>query len=234
MKAKVRFLGDDYEFDTFGPNDHVSSILLSGRMYEPDLLTWMASLDIKPGSAFIDCGAYLGTHSCFAMKRLGMFPYAFEPHRRARDKARANLEANTPDELSSKREKQYRLFAGAISKKGGTFSMSFPENSPDRSRMNYGNAELVHNPDGAIPSWTGEAILGELPYFRKAGLIKIDCEGMSFEVLMEMRPLLRKYRCPVCIEGSREQLGPVLERLGYRHDGEFCATPVQAYVHYTY
>jgi len=230
MIANITFLGTDYTFDTFGPNDHVSRILLSGKMYEPDLLGWVGSLGVKPGSIAIDAGAYLGTHSCFFMKHLGLKAYAFEPNRRSKDKAKVNLDAANPPVKGSS-QKLYRLFYGALSVQGGKFSLRFPENAAGRSRLNYGNTELVPDPNGSVHSWGAKALFEEIPQHSKVGFIKIDCEGMSIEALRALMPIINKFKPPLSIEGSRDEIDQLLYPAGYEWEGQFCATPTQGYVH---
>ena len=218
-KAKLTFLGEEYVFDTFGPEDHVSRILLSGSMYEAPLLEWLSQFDWVPGQLAFDIGAYLGTHSSFFSKGLGLTPLAFEPHTRAYEKAKANLAGNAPKATG------HRIFKAAISEQGGMFSLASP-----MGRNNYGHTECFPDSKGRVGSLTGKMILEEIPKGRHVCLMKIDAEGMTIEALRSMMPIITKHYPVLCIEGERAEIAAELPIGMYRWATEHGATPMQCFL----
>jgi FkbM family methyltransferase len=219
--AQVDFLGKQYRFATYGAQDHVSRILLSGAMYEAPLLEYLASFDWPQGSIALDVGAYLGTHSSVFAKQLGLVPWAFEPNRRSYSLAMKSLEANI---RPMGKGKAYRLFLAPVGPQGESFSLRSPSGG-----ANYGNTECVPDPDGRLRSYSCSMLMQELPKGKHVCLVKIDAESMSLPVLRELMPLIQQDMPFLCVEGTRPEIDPLLP-WDYVWGGQFGATPMQVYI----
>ncbi|MHA7293563.1 FkbM family methyltransferase [Arthrobacter sp. HLT1-21] len=196
--------------------DHIGAALLSNNsFYELDFLRQLKAI-LRPGSLVIDVGANIGNHSLFFAIECACRVIAYEPVSSTADILNRNIDLNFSYGLIEPR----RIALGAAA--GSARLKRLPEN-------NVGGAQLVSDGFGSIPLSSLDQEYFDMP----VSLIKIDAEGMDFEVLSGGMDLIERDRPLLSFEAAtgteREALREMMLSIGYAGLGVFNATPTYLY-----
>jgi len=144
--------------------DHIKSILLAGKPWEPYLRGYMAKY-IRKNSQVVDVGAHIGTHTVYFSTLVGERGqvYAFEPQLKIFLELNANLLAN--------RANNVKTFRYALGDKMGRIEMNKSEIE------NEGGTAVGHGGDRA------DQITLDSLKLNNVSFIKIDVEGYEDHVL---------------------------------------------------
>ncbi len=209
----------------------------SSSFYEHDLLEHLAARGPR-GGIFIDAGANVGNHSVFFGKFLAEAVVSVEPSPEFARLLTRNLKAN--------RVHRNMVIAEGLGATPGWARTYLPPGAgrnPGMTRLkvlrSQGPSEGSHGPpedrgesDCAIRVTTlddvatrAEQQFGPLPI----RFLKIDVEGMEADVLRGGEKMLQRHRPQLAVElfneGVLREVTDILERMGYRSVGRFCATP---------
>jgi len=185
---------------------------------EKGTIEWLTR-DLRPGDVFYDVGANIGTFTIFAGRRLGDTGriIAFEPHIPNANSLIENIFLNGL-------EKKVRLVTAALTDRDGYNQFNYHSMYAGASTSQYGRhsyegqsfdplfVELKHG--CTIDGLCGAKII-EPP-----NLVKIDVDGLDFEVLAGMRGVLASAARPraVQIELGTESTPKIMglcQELGY-------------------
>ncbi|MHA7276376.1 FkbM family methyltransferase [Arthrobacter sp. Hz1] len=196
--------------------DHIGAALLSNNsFYELDFLRQLKAI-LRPGSLVIDVGANIGNHSLFFAIECACRVIAYEPVSSTADILNRNIDLNFSYGLIEPR----RIALGAAA--GSARLKRLPED-------NVGGAQLVSDGFGSIPLSSLDQEYFDMP----VSLIKIDAEGMDFEVLSGGMDLIERDRPLLSFEAAtgteREALREMMLSIGYAGLGVFNATPTYLY-----
>lgn len=178
--------------------------------YERPLLDFVSRL-VMPRCVFIDIGANLGNHSIFFGLLLRAEIYAFEPNRNSYARLIRNLELSGLKSCSH----SYLAAVGAIE--------GLVKSDLKVDINNTGSAKVVNaaqsDPD-AVPLVTIDKIFHELIQQKLTNvLVKIDVEGMEFEVLKGMQQMIEVCRPIIICEISSDKnvvlIRNILAKKGY-------------------
>jgi FkbM family methyltransferase len=216
--AEFDYLQNHIRLFTFGPEEHISRLILTaGTFYELDLLKKAQEI-YAPGTIIIDVGANIGNHTVFFAKVLGAKVYAFEPNQPAFSLLLENITAN---DLRSRVEAR-PVGIGAVASRGHAIPSE---------KGNMGQAKVIEDPRGAIEILPLDAVSIDGP----VGLIKIDVEGGECAVLRGARRLLKAHRPDVFLEAANEELYKsaleIMLPLGYVPCGRYAWTPTYLFSH---
>ncbi|MDQ0507493.1 FkbM family methyltransferase [Xanthobacter agilis] len=192
-------------------NETLQLIITHNRtFYELDLLERLKSIlfSVSPsplGAVILDVGANIGNHTVFFAKEIGLPVFAFEPVPLVYDILQENIDLNgIRDRVTA-----FKAGVGAVSG-AATIMLSSPQNLGGTTlRM------AEEYTDDAMPIVTLDEMVGD----KRVALLKIDVEGMEFDVLRGAYRLLSTQAPVLCIE-SRDlrhfaQVSSVLRPLGY-------------------
>jgi FkbM family methyltransferase len=155
-----------------------------GDFYERETLDLIKSY-CCPDRAFVDIGANVGNHSIFVSKFCSMRNIiVFEPDPIAAKLLRINLALNGCSNVDTgyiglalgAQEKQFRVFRPV--------------------KNNLGGSRMVDDPLGTIRCVPGDEVLLQTP----VGTLKIDVEGMEFDVLKGLHSTVERWRPNIFIE----------------------------------
>lgn len=169
-------------------NDWIGANIFADGIYEneliQDLMLVLESVGVDPmGSSCIDVGANIGNHSLQFSKEFARV-VAFEPNPRVYEILRAN----------TNRSKNIECFNVGVSKECG--SMRLYEDP-----QNFGGSSAIYEHDSGMSVDVSVDSLDRLAKdVEKVGLIKIDVEGMEFDVLLGAKGILEKHKPIVCFE----------------------------------
>ncbi len=217
-KTGMSFEGKLFQFVHRNEKDHIFSIIRnSGTFYEQELLTALRPL-LKPGELVVDVGANIGNHTVFFAGVCGCKVLAFEPNPEAARLLLQNVAINQLDGLV--RVQQVAL--GAAKGKADVVS---------EGEDNLGMARIQPNKAGE----TNVDQLANLVGKKTVRLIKIDTEGMDFQVLLGAEGVIARDKPAVCVESSSRdeflQIATFLERYGYVATGSYNYTPTHIFLH---
>lgn len=215
--ARVLYNGREFKFVHDDPKDHIFAILRDSRsFYEADLLSQLAGL-IPRGSTVIDVGANIGNHAVFFAGVLGCRVIAFEANAKAAALLTQNVGLNGLTNLIDVRE----CAVGADNRKGRVTGLQ---------AHNLGTASITNDPSGDV-----EIVpLDQLEIDGAVSLLKIDVEGMEFDVLAGARALVKRHRPLLSIEAPLAEdfrrIALEIEPLGYVPIGSFNYTPTHIFM----
>lgn len=219
--VELVFMGRPMQFRIIDREDHISSILAAGSLYEPDLLQFIFN-NLMPPKGMVDVGANVGTHSIFVASVLGLPALAIEPNPAVAEELRDNVRLNGLTGLVEVHE-------GALGYLDGTGKLQV------REPHNRGTAS-VEIGDGPIMVSSLDGM--HLPF--EPGLIKVDVEGAELEVLRGAERTILKHRPIVVVEAATVDrfiaLAEWLRQRNYYPRRRMCVTPTYAFVprSYTY
>ena len=197
--------------DATSPDEHFARFYrATGGFYELDVLLKCRELYF-PDTTIIDVGANIGNHTIFFAGVLKARVIAVEPNKRVFDILEKNIVQNS---------QSCRVHAiwGAAGATEGTGSII------DDTPSNAGVARFVEN-EGDVPLFRLDSLNMDDP----VSIVKIDVEGMEYDVLVGAKGLLRKWRPFVLAEAhdrvSLTKLGRFLSELGYILRGRYATTP---------
>ena len=199
------------------PEDHIFRIIKNtGKFYETELLNALERL-IKPGDLVFDVGANIGNHAIFFAGVCGARVVAFEPN----PETVALLVTNAGVNDLSESILVQQVALGAESSQGAIDGSTV--------QHNLGAARVVGDPSGSIIIRK----LDDVAPPERPVLIKIDVEGMDFEVLRGAERILREYTPYVSIEAANRDafnaISDFLEPLGYAHFETHNYTPTHLF-----
>lgn len=170
--------------------------------YEPGTVRRMRRL-LKPGSLFIDIGAWIGPFTLLALS-LGCKVIAFEPDPVAFGELQANTDLNKGD---------FILFNAAVVPDGDVSAYSL--NRED----GMGLSELRERQKGLYPvaTMTLERLAKLLPVWaigfpETPGFVKIDVEGFETTLMPSLGPWLAKNKVATQVSLHGEPLAPASMR----------------------
>jgi FkbM family methyltransferase len=154
--------------------------LFAAGRWEPETIALIVSL-ARPGTSFVDVGAWLGPLSIIAAKR-GAQVVAYEPAPVALEVMGWNLS------LNSDAAPRIRVVPKAIAGRAGGFRMSSTELGDSMSSIVHGGAATASIEAVDARAWSGT------PEFLTADILKIDIEGAEFVVLPRLHRAFRTHR----------------------------------------
>ena len=193
------------------PNIHMHGFLITGdyiqmmiftrkALYEIDLLENVKKRIIKPNLVIVDIGANIGNHSIYFSKSCSAKRvYSFEPIQSTFDVLCKNLELNRCENVEA-----YNI---ALGEKETLCSIK------NADPNNIGGTQLEPDEKGSI-------ITKDLDSFslKEVSLIKIDVEGMEYDVLMGAKKTINTNRPYILIEiwpDNYTKVSHLLELYGY-------------------
>jgi FkbM family methyltransferase len=171
------------KFFVVNPNDTISRHHYSGRFYEKEGLDLISRF--YRGGIFVDIGAHIGNHTIYVSTFLA--PEAvvvFEANPVAISQFKLNVALNECKMIDA------RFLGLALGNSERRLSCRTP--NPN----NLGHTVLVDSPDGEIRSVVADSLLQNIPI----GFIKLDVEGMEFEILAGLSATLFRWRPMLFIE----------------------------------
>lgn len=224
---------DTVSLDHFFRGDFIYHKLVKRRVfYENDLLFYLAYA-VTRGGVYVDIGANIGNHAVYFGKYLADFVVCIEPSRPVREQLQKNLMANGL-------ESRTLVIAAGIGKSRDTGRLAIPESKA--GNFGAGSVTLGDEGDGeAVDIYPLGPLLAEhsakLPK-KRITLLKIDVEGMGPQVLEGCLDVLKEHHPQIVIEAETDAeyaaITGLLDPLGYRMVGCFCATPTYLFVHPDY
>ena len=179
-----RVEGQIIRFFVTNPADEIQRFHRKGRFYEREELNIIREY-CRPERISVDVGANIGNHSVFLSKFCKVSSVlCFEPNPNAIRLLEINLALNSCFNVDTK------YLGYVLSADNETYSVR------DVVRNNMGGAQLERDGLGDVRSARGDDLLQSLPI----GFIKIDVEGMEFDVLMGLRETIAAWRPNMFIE----------------------------------
>lgn len=205
--AEFNFDGEPIRFRIAGNNLGLDIFHVSGHFFEEPELAYCREI-IAPGGVIVDAGANVGNHLVYFAKFLAPLEIApIEPNPEAIRLLRDNIELNDITCVDS------RYLGIGIGQNRARLALSMPRQG------DLVVAQLVPSESGTIEIWP----LDELQ-FSRIDLLKIDVEGMEFEVLAGMKQTLACHRPIVMMEvqdAHRVRFVDAMRELGYAVAREF-------------
>lgn len=203
--STFKYRGKDFSFEVQNPLDEVQNFHLNGKFYEQDFLECTSKYIPRCG-CIVDVGANVGNHTIWYIKNLDIATVvAFEPHPTARQLLRTNLELNG--------------LLGLKNKYGGDYISEYhiSENLAlgDEPKQTYIRTPYPDNLGGSYLCGDGDYKVKQVRFDDVWGIetqidfVKIDVEGMEFEVLKGFSNTIPKWRPSIAVEihqGNKEKL----------------------------
>lgn len=190
----------------YNHNDCVIGLSLTtyGEWSETELSGCLLQI-IKPGSMVLDVGAHIGTHTLAFAKAVGPAGHvvAFEPQRWAHSYLCANVVLNSLDNVTTMRA----AVGGECGKR------QIPGVNP-REPQNFGAVDLRRDDIGeAVDCVTIDSL-----DLKGCNLIKIDVEGMEFDVLDGAADTIQRYHPVLFVEHKKADPGVIawIKNRGYQ------------------
>lgn len=219
-KTEIVFEGKSFVFLHTDVQDHIFSTIQRTRsFYEIELLNALGAL-VQPGDWVVDAGANIGNHAVYFAGICGCHVMAFEPNPVAAEILRRNVEAN---ELGDRIE-IHEVALGSHASSGDVVV-------PEGHNLGMATVRVAEGGAGAVRIDLLSNYIGS----RTIRLLKIDTEGMDYEVLAGGQEVLARDGCAVSIEaGSREgylRIAELMERYGYTTASSYNYTPTHIFLH---
>ena len=181
--------------------DWIQSHQCRGDFYERELLD-LIRLYCCPEQAFVDVGANIGNHAVFVSKFCcASQVFVFEPNPTAIKLLRINLALNKCNNVDTS------YIGSALASETRQFSLSLP------NPLNLGGSRLIEEATGKISSIRGD----EIPFSCPIGTMKIDVEGMEFDVLAGFIRTIERWRPNIFMESfSKDTLDAWCNQHNYR------------------
>ena len=192
--------------------DHIQKIIRQGNsFYEFNMLEDIYGR-VSHGATIIDVGANIGNHTIFFAKICNSKVFALEPLKHCFEILNQNIKLNKLEDSVTAIQKA----AGRKAGKGNVIVVD---------PKNYGRTQVERNPTGEI-----ELIaLDELILDTEVSIIKIDVEGMEFDVLQGAKKLIKRFNPIMYVEAERpedfKRINSFLSRFGYSAVVNFNWTP---------
>ncbi len=177
-------------FTITNPYDLVQSMQTCGNFFEEELLDFLKEALGKPGAAIVDVGANIGNHVIYYGKHLNpSVIYPVEPNPEAIRIMDTNIALNDLEGLIDRRG-----VGIGVGKEKGSFSLASDTSD------NMGATFLSADESGEIDV----VPLDDLFESERIDFIKIDAEGMEFDVLAGAQKLIERNRPLIWIEVLKE------------------------------
>lgn len=189
------------------PNSNIGRYLNTNKtFYENDLLEDSKKYLFKD-AVVLDVGANIGNHSVY-WGSLGCKVHSFEPNEKAVEFLRKNLDLNNVN---------YKIYNCALSNQSGTCELV--------ETMDLGECQIKEN-------------AGKIPMYRldmfglKPRLLKIDVEGMEYDVLMGAYFTIRNWHPVIYVEIKNNPctFDQYLRQFNYVRLEKFGYTPTYKYI----
>lgn len=211
-----------FSFDFILPKgDHITNKFVDGQIYEQDLIEELLRL-VAPYTLMLDVGAFFGTHGAILGALLDLPVYMVEPNEKAMKWADINLLRNgincmgkCPKVVAIDHGLRFGLNDGLPNNLGST--------SFQKSRYGFYESIGAH----VLTNQVYEACQ---TLSLKTGLIKIDAENQSHEILPGFTKLMHAHKPVVVIESAKSAVDYMMDSVGYYHHGQFCDTPTHIYL----
>jgi len=183
--------------------DYIQSVMMFTRnFFERDELAYLKEKYIKSGAVCLDVGANIGNHAVYYSKLChASRVYAFEPVHSTFEILKKNIAINDLDKIVD----AYNL---GISDRTKTARITHFE------ECNIGYTQLAEDETGPLQLVS----LDEMKLPRPIDFIKIDVEGMEYDVLCGASSLLRNSSPTIFIEiweENYEKVDELLRNTGY-------------------
>ncbi|MDX9697613.1 MAG: FkbM family methyltransferase [Bacteroidales bacterium] len=171
----------------------VDDVIARTGVWESDIVANIRN-NLKPNSVFIDIGANIGYHTLFAasLYNRSVNVYAFEPIKR--------LYLSVKDSISKNSFKNIVLENYALSNIEGFATINIPKENAGGSSLISGLSHHVGVLDKEVIKLC--KLDSYIQKFDRVDLIKIDVEGLEFEVLDGGRELISKFKPKILMEFS--------------------------------
>lgn len=215
----VTLIVGEQRYSIFLPNhesDYIQKkIMAEKKPYELQMLEDIQQR-VQQDDLVLDIGANIGNHTLYIAAISGCKVIAFEPNQALIGALLASIELN---DLSSR--VSVRALGLGKTKAKGHFEKEFPDNL---------GAQSIVVGDGGIQIVSLDSLQFEQP----VKLLKIDVEGMEFQVLQGAEALLRKDRPILYVECQTENdfrsVTGWLDSQGYSYWDTFNATPTHLFL----
>ncbi|MDJ0554515.1 MAG: FkbM family methyltransferase [Microcoleaceae cyanobacterium MO_207.B10] len=199
---RFSFKGIDWAFSVKNPNDAIQKMHVQGKLFDYPELEQMSGY-INDGDLIIDIGSNVGNHAVFFSK---FFPNSkiivFEPCKEAIEILNKNLDLNECINVERKyigfglsnEKKEAMVWRGGANNLGGSRVIPMQDTSDfsEAKKSNFNKTQLI----------TGDEVLLEL----NPSFIKIDVEGLEFEVLDGLKSTIAQHKPNLFIEIRNENL----------------------------
>lgn len=222
--VRVRVVGPERPATLVLPEgDHITAaVARSGTYYERDLLD--AIRDRRPSGTFVDVGAHYGNHTAFFGLECGAERViAIEPS----PPAFAGLLETVAENGLRHVVTTHRVAAHPTWRDVSVTTLPWRPRRGTAIRTNSGRVGIAPSRRGGdAPAAPLDEILDGV---RGIGLIKVDAEGMSAQILASAPRVLQRDRPLVAAEAAteteRHALRALLSALRYREVARYCWTP---------
>lgn len=216
----VTFENKVFTFLHSNEGDHIFSLLReTGEFYELELLSALRPL-LRAGDWVVDVGANIGNHAIYFAGVCGCNVIAFEPNPAAADLLRRNVEVNG----LQGQVHVHNVALGSVESTGDVVLHGQNNLGMAAIRQTEGEAGAVKI--DLLSNYVDEQVIR---------LMKIDTEGMDYDVLLGAEPVIAHSRCAVSIEASERndylRISALLERHGYMSAGSFNYTPTHLFAY---
>jgi FkbM family methyltransferase len=216
-----------FDIDDASKEDHIYKVIAKSKnFYEIDLLEYIFQIKDyicnKKNNVAIDVGANIGNHSLFIRSFISEKIISIEPNQEILPVLRQNLNKNINN---------FTIFENAIGSTDGKGSIILPVGHEG----NIGAAKIVADNDGGKINITSlDSLFRSWKVNNKKStvcLIKIDVEGMEFDVLSGAKDILKEDRPHIFLEAMThteyKKIYKFLKPLGYKRlPGHKAVTPV--------
>lgn len=191
------------------------TIVKTSQPYEHEMLQDMAAR-LQAGDLFVDVGANIGNHSLYVAS-LGCLVMAFEPNTQCFSALTESIRVNSFEELIS-------VNTSGVGKEFGRANLIVN----DPSNIGANSLSLVEEGDISVIA------LDSVEFPKKISVLKIDVEGMEWEVLQGAEQTLQMYRPLIYVEcQDHRRFRTVFNHLSsreYYYWDTFNATPTHLFV----
>jgi FkbM family methyltransferase len=212
---KLKKYNKNIKFDMTLASDHImKQIIANNDFYEPELLSWLASINLWEGDV-IDIGASFGNHTLFFSHVLEKRVMCFEVNPISYKILKKNIKYN-------QLENQVSAYNIALA------DSSYKVNLKTEDSNNIGATAIELDQEGTYDTRCLDEFTES--FSRKISIIKIDVEGLELSVLQGGLNTIDQYRPLLLIECMTEnhlrQISLYLKDYSYQPVAIFCDTPV--------
>lgn len=168
------------------PEDEVSKTLVAGKMWEQDLINAITPY-LSTEKEVIEVGSYIGDHTVYLSKR-SKFVWAFEASKQTYAKLLYNLDTN-----GCRNVIPFNLIVGTGKVSPADYTKEF-KNDLDKNPSGY---RFVEDQYGEEAVGLDTVLLHKV---KSLSLLKVDCEGMDYEVICSALGLINKFKPLIAYE----------------------------------